>query len=83
MSACEKCWRESRDSDHYRRLLESREDNPCTPEEQAGFDAKKCRKCGRMTLHQYTGECMNKGCILSEMIEVKAHAAKGDTDAEA
>lgn len=71
MSACEKCWVDShRDADgdfsdnqpkRYGELIESRRDSPCTPEEQAGPDASKCPQCGRMALHQITGDCMN-GC---------------------
>lgn len=59
MSSCEKCWRDSEGGDRYQEMLESRSDNPCTPEEQAGPGAGKCPVCERMTLHQYTGECMN------------------------
>lgn len=46
MSACEKCWGDAftraygrGDTDQateYRRLLDERKDNPCTPEEQRG-----------------------------------------------
>jgi hypothetical protein len=57
MAACEKCWADSRnpligdDSDSYRRLLEERKDNPCTPEQQCGElhvrdDSGNCR-CGK------------------------------------
>lgn len=42
----------------YERLIEKRHQTPCTPEEQAGPDASKCKACGRMTLHQHTGEPM-------------------------
>jgi len=66
VSACEKCWRDSATAeDHaarYAELIEERKANPCTPEEQAGEDAKWCPDCGRMTLHQHTGECMNPEC---------------------
>ena len=59
MSACEKCWRDSRSADEpnveYVRLIESRQ---CTPEEQAGPDADECPVCERMTKHQHTGELM-------------------------
>jgi hypothetical protein len=64
MSSCEKCWQDSAGDDHaarYAELIESRKDRPCTPEEQAGPDAKRCPRCERMTLHQYAGECM-AGC---------------------
>lgn len=71
MSACEKCWRESRGADNYRELLESRKENPCTPEEQAGPDAGECPACKRMTLHQYMAECMNRcGFITHEQTRI-------------
>ena len=58
MPSCEKCWRESGgDPALYEKLLDTRP--PCTPEEQAGPDAKRCPVCGRKTLHQQCGECMN------------------------
>ncbi len=67
MSSCEKCWRDAHSvgsygdvTVRYRRLMEERRDNPCTPEEQAGPDGKECPGCKRMSLHQYTDECMNK-----------------------
>lgn len=59
MSACEKCWVDSKLlGTNYIELVESKKDNPCTPEQQAGPDAKQCPKCGRMTLHQYTAQPM-------------------------
>ena len=64
MSTCEKCWREAHRgpqfsvADEYHRLMAERKENPCTPEEQAGPDAKPCQTCGRLTLHQVTGEPM-------------------------
>lgn len=63
MSACEKCWSDAgRFGDdqpaRYRQLLKERSANPCTKEEQAGPHAGKCLACGRMTLHQHTGEPM-------------------------
>ncbi len=58
MSACEKCWADSRFASDYNRLLKEREGNPCTPEEQAGPDARECPACKRMTLHQHTGQPM-------------------------
>lgn len=42
MPACEKCWADAHRgpqfsvADEYRRLIEERKDNPCTPEEQCG-----------------------------------------------
>lgn len=59
MSSCEKCWADARSSGvGYFQLVMSRKNNPCTPEEQAGPDARKCPACGRMTLHQHTSEPM-------------------------
>lgn len=65
MSACEKCWSDAHGdpyksvAEEYERLIEERRDRPCTPEEQAGPDAKPCPQCGgRRVLHQHTGECM-------------------------
>jgi hypothetical protein len=58
MSACEKCWRDSRYDDNYSEIVASRASNPCTPEEQAGPDASQCPGCQRYTLHQHTGEPM-------------------------
>lgn len=62
MSACEKCWADARAmmarGEDYAALLQARQATPCTPEEQAGPDAKECPRCHRMTLHQYTGEPM-------------------------
>jgi len=45
--------------ERYKELVAA--DN-CTAEEQAGPHAKPCPVCKRVTLHQYTGECMDKGC---------------------
>lgn len=58
MSACEKCWRDSRVNDDYAKLLNKREAAGlvCTPEEQAGPAAKQCPVCKRMTLHQHSRE---------------------------
>ncbi len=46
MSSCEKCWGDAfrryvahpmrSQAEHYRYLLEERNDNPCAPKEQAG-----------------------------------------------
>ena len=58
MSACEKCWSDSRLGSDYYRLLDERKEHPCTPEEQAGPGAGQCPWCGRMTLHQHTREPM-------------------------
>ena len=67
MASCEKCWRDSRGhhrANAYSRLLEEREANGCvcTPEEQAGYRAKECRACGRMTMHIFCNVCMNPDC---------------------
>ncbi len=66
MASCEKCWNDSRraeyegDSMAYQRLLRSRdaEGHVCTPEQQAGEDARECLTCKRMTIHQYAGVCV-------------------------
>lgn len=59
MSACEKCWRDSRLLDNYHDFLVARSrENPCTAEEQAGPDAGQCPVCERFTLHQFTSEPM-------------------------
>lgn len=59
MSACEKCWRDSRRHENYAEVLASRKDHPCSAEEQAGIGgAGKCPVCNRMTIHMYTGEAM-------------------------
>ena len=59
MSACQKCWSDAGgDSTAYAALVLEREASPCTPEEQAGPDARQCEKCGRMTAHPHTGRCM-------------------------
>lgn len=67
MSNCEKCWRDAHSvgqygdvTTRYSKLIEERKDNICTPEEQAGPNAKECSICKRMTLHQITEECMNE-----------------------
>ena len=65
MPCCEKCWSDtdSPSGDHgeaYRaRLAEVHKSGTiCTPEEQAGRDAKLCGNCGRLAVHQYAGLCM-------------------------
>jgi hypothetical protein len=59
MSACERCWSSAQSagdpSAEYTRLLKM---SDCTPEEQAGPDARECPVCHRKTLHQYTREPM-------------------------
>lgn len=65
MSDCEKCWSDAHLRDphnvtaKYNELIDERRSNPCTPEQQAGPNAKECPACGRLTLHQNTNECMN------------------------
>ena len=60
MSCCEKCWRDANgDPDDYQKLLVERKDDPCTPEEQAGYGAGWCDICLRFTVHLYTKKCMN------------------------
>jgi len=71
MPSCEKCWSDaftrSRtdtskcQAEHYQDLINERKDNPCTPEEQAGMDAKICPKCKRRAIHQIIDICMNCG----------------------
>lgn len=69
MASCEKCWSDAYfsaqsnpmkgQSEHYHDLVQERNENPCTPEEQAGQDATKCNQCNRMTIHQYAKVCTN------------------------
>ena len=60
MASCEKCWTDARGiPEEYMRLVKAR---TCTPEEQAGPDAKYCIGCGRRTIHQWAGVCMVPGC---------------------
>ena len=69
MSACEKCWRDSRELENYHEVLNGRKACPCTPEDQAGPDAGQCSVCMKMTLHQYTGEPMC-GCKKRVQLDV-------------
>lgn len=58
MTACEKCWRlAGGDPDRYRTLITESANAPCTPEEQAGPDAKRCPTCKRWTVHQHANVC--------------------------
>ena len=60
MASCEKCWEDSHGSvDSYLRLVRTRD---CTPEQQAGRWALNCSSCGRKTIHQYAGVCVNPDC---------------------
>ena len=63
MSSCEKCWSEAHDGSgdvagRYAELIEARKDNQCTPEQQAGPDARECPRCSRKTIHQWTAQPM-------------------------
>lgn len=67
MAACEKCWADSFRMSYstskdrcelYEELVKTRN---CTPEQQAGPDAKICPKCKRKAVHQVVGCCMNCG----------------------
>jgi len=71
MASGEKCWNDAftrsrwsgkDQADCYHDLIEERKDNPCTPEDQAGYDAKICSECKRKTIHQYTHYCVNPDC---------------------
>ena len=69
MASCEKCWGDAymktftnpskSQAEHYSDLIKEREENPCTPEQQAGEDARICPKCNRKTIHQIIGRCIN------------------------
>lgn len=73
MASCEKCWGDayarSRENlmklqaEHYSDLVAERAENPCTPEEQAGDDAKVCQKCERKAIHQYAKVCCACGHV--------------------
>ena len=59
MGSCEKCWRDAGgDAFRYRELLQEQK---CSPEEQAGPEAKHCPDCGRQSIHMYTGMCTSCG----------------------
>ncbi len=56
MASCERCWTlAGGNAEYYSYLIKT---NNCTPEEQAGPDAKECPKCKRKTMHQLCGICM-------------------------
>ena len=71
MPGCEKCWGDAyirmrinpckSQAEHYGDLINERKENPCTPEQQAGLDARVCPVCGRKTIHPILEECMNCG----------------------
>lgn len=73
MASCEKCWGDaymrSRENPmkaqaaHYMELIAERAENPCTPEDQAGKNAKVCQRCKRKTIHQYAKVCCACGHV--------------------
>ncbi len=72
MASCEKCWSDAYmknfsngkgQAENYSFLIEERKENPCTPEEQAGKDARTCPKCHRKTIHQIMSECIVCGYL--------------------
>ncbi len=72
MVSCEKCWKDANSNPEiYTQLIKERNVNPCTPEEQAGEYARVCPRCKRITVHQYTKECVichgDKGNKLSHI----------------
>ncbi len=67
MVSCERCWADAHlqaqglgvaQADIYRELIEAR---TCSPEQQAGPGATRCRHCGRLAVHQHVGNCMACG----------------------
>ncbi len=72
MSTCEKCWNDAglaaqassllTQAEYYSILLKERKNTPCTPEQQAGVDAKTCPKCGRKTVSNHDHQCKNTNC---------------------
>jgi len=68
MASCEKCWSDAHRgdqfsvADEYLRLVKEREENPCTPEQQAGDEAEQCPSCDRATVQPvYVKVCMACG----------------------
>lgn len=64
MPSCQRCWRDAsyiaisrctEKVEEYHRLIEERD---CTPEQQAGEEARKCPRCERMAIHEICGICM-------------------------
>ncbi|MBE3040299.1 MAG: hypothetical protein IMZ62_15995 [Chloroflexi bacterium] len=77
MASCENCWEEAGGSPtRYAELIKIRK---CTPEEQAGRDARQCPKCGRKTLHQIVNVCMVPECDYRE-VEKPAPPAPGEEE---
>jgi hypothetical protein len=73
MASCEKCWSDAYfksrysgkdQAECYSELIKKRENDPCTPEEQAGEDAEICPECNSKTIHQILHICMNPDCKL-------------------
>jgi len=66
MATCEKCWSDAHVGGdvgaRYLELIDERKDNPCTPEEQAGEEAKTCPSCKIKSIHRYASVCMNFLC---------------------
>ena len=68
MASCEKCWSDSftltygTSEDRVEKYHQLIKERNCSPEDQAGSDAELCPKCGRNTIHQITGDCMNFDC---------------------
>ncbi len=67
MASCERCWEMSRivaretgeeQAEAYRRLVRT---SDCTPEQQAGREAKECPRCEARTVHQHVNECIACG----------------------
>lgn len=78
MSSCEKCWSDARAMQmDYHDLVKERNaaKTECTMEQQAGLDARECPWCGRMTLHQHTGEPMC-GCSRSPREVMTSHSGE-------
>ena len=71
MPSCEKCWGDAymmtlsepmkSQAEHYSDLIIKRKDIPCTPEEQAGINAKICPSCNMRAIHEIVNMCMNCG----------------------
>lgn len=64
MPSCERCWADAHTPDPYKsvaeeyaRLVQER-NGACTPEQQAGQEARKCLECQRWTVHQHAHVCM-------------------------
>ncbi len=67
MPSCEKCWADAfrisygsgePQGEAYAKLIKERK---CSPEQQAGPDAKTCPKCGRKAVHEIVNSCMSCG----------------------